>query len=222
MKIRIEPPTEIEALWEAEPDIGNGPEMSLRKIVRRHYMLSHGIAEAEERAETYLCALAASIPPAPVQMTGWKNEHCNGEPEVAEIALQLHDNSSANIQMSTSSAYDCPHCGIDRDPCYSAQSMSHRAEQGDVDCRKALATTVTPAGQRILDRHYPSDRLYKNQYDGTFRWDREGDGESKRAVEKLIEVGLLTLHPVGTGGVTSLSAVGMALVSKRVRGNQPV
>lgn len=127
----------------------------------------------------------------------------------------------AAVSLEVTSNQSTPNDEARDDPRLS-RSMSHRAEQGDVDCRKALATTVTPAGQRILNRHYPSDRLYKNQYDGTFRWDREGDGESKRAVEKLIEAGLLTLHPVGTGGVTSLSAAGMALVSKRVRGSQPV
>ena len=83
------------------------------------------------------------------------------------------------------------------------------------------AQSVTSAGQRILDRHYSSDRLCKNQYDGTFSWDCYGRGESKRAVEKLIGSGLLTLHPVGTGGVTSLSKAGRALVSKRERGHLP-
>jgi hypothetical protein len=35
--------------------------------------------------------------------------------------------------------WDCPYCGVDRDPCHGEDAMRRRAEGGDAVCAKALA-----------------------------------------------------------------------------------
>ena len=110
--------------------------------------------------------------------------------------------------MEAKGIYDCPYCGVDREPCHGEAQIRERAQAGDAQCGSALAHIVSSRARRevLAERmRQMSAEGYSLEHDDNHACGELAAAAACYALPVAIYTGCLT--PVGPKGDLGLKFV---------------